>query len=50
MGLVAGTINVVPATRILIQNTSTHYGDWSLKQVPATSPLVCADPQVAEHI
>ena len=46
MGLVAGTKSVVPATRISIQNTSTHYGTGprskSLRQVPATSPLVCA--------
>ena len=38
---------MVPATRISIQNTSTHYGTGprskSLRQVPATSPLVCAD-------
>ena len=50
MGLVAGTKNVVPATRISIQNTSTHYGTGprskSLQQVPATSPLVCADLKV----
>ena len=38
---------MVPATRISMQNTSTHYGTGpqskSLRQVPATSPLVCAD-------
>ena len=37
----------VDMSRISMQNTSTHYGTgpWSksLWQVPATSPLVCAD-------
>ena len=48
VGLVAGT----SATRISMQNTSTHYGTGprskSLRQVPATSPLVCADLKISK--
>ena len=52
--LLVPATNMVPATRISMQNTSTHWGTGprskSLRQAPATSPLVCAVPTLTETI